>query len=445
MIAAAVDTSCPYQTAVSTVLRDIVGEFLQRSYPAIAALRRLRVRHAVTPLLLEKIATNTRRMCKFLGRDSLWRLLIHSNPMLRQEETSDMKSERICAHSILWMLENATEEEILTCADNIPALSNLSSTRIVSQCPLFFTLVQRFEAALADVFHNHDATEGSTQSLLILGRAVVHVVTADPTRWASTVTRALNANGGHRIASLYFGDGPGDIWALCGAAYLATTSNSDKNPDHLRDDAMDQAAYVIGGMVEILPSSQPSTTLAFLSTMKLSRYGIPFHVIDPSIGYQNSVVNLLCLEVIDLAEGSRRPLDQRVRDVWLARNGTNVLEYISRTIEAHDRRILEGVDRRDLLRYHTRVLQYYRSSHPPSIRRLYSNTASGIIIKHLSHVIMYCHAAPEDQTTSSPWPTHTSAASLGNWQGQLLWTLARDDRSWEERLSSDMLVPAETL
>ncbi|KAG9036135.1 hypothetical protein FRB95_009709 [Tulasnella sp. JGI-2019a] len=152
---------------------------------------------------------------------------------------------------------------------------------------------------------------------------------------------------------------------------------------------------------------------------------MPFHFVDPSIGYHDPLINFLCLEVMDLAEGSQRPLDQRVRDVWLARDGTNVLEYITKTIVAHDRHISEGVDRNNLLQYHTEVLRSYRPSHAASVWSPRSGTAIKMFIQHLSRAIIHCHPTPTGQE-----PTHTPV---------------RSDGSWGERLSRDPLVPVATL
>ncbi|KAG8987785.1 hypothetical protein FRB94_001479, partial [Tulasnella sp. JGI-2019a] len=349
---------------------------------------------------------------------------------LDHQETADAGLDSICAHSILWMLENATDkEDILACAEHISTLTTLSATRMVSQSPLFLMLIRRFVAAVTDI---NNAVPGSEQSALVFGRAVMHVVIADPMRWAEVVVRTLTS-GPTKIRSLR-----GDLWALYASAYLTGSTIGFFPPDP--DESLFPSDIVVkGGRVfadlnawirdhptAVISALQPSTTLVLYSAMRFSPYGIQFDLLDPSMVHQDSVINLLCLEVIDLAEESRPSLDQRVRDVRLARNRTKVAEYIARAVEAHGRQILKGVACRGLLRYHTQVLRYCLSAHRLDWNRD-SNMHVEAIREHLSHIIVHCRPTSDDLTP---------ATDVG--EAWYLWTL-------EGRLSKDPLVRIETL
>ncbi|KAG9037817.1 hypothetical protein FRB95_004104 [Tulasnella sp. JGI-2019a] len=429
VIAAAIDVFCPYQTTVSRVIRELALESrnllpsfswteiiwrLQVHYPRIPKMeKRMRTTmHQVWTsigghILVQVLVRFGRRMWTLLRGDSLWRWIAHTRSKLSSEKAADSGPEDIYAHSILWMLENATEEEdILTCAENVPALTSLSSTQIVSHSPLFSTLVQRFNVALTDVVNR---VEGSDhQSALILGRAVTHVVIADPIRWANAVAWALNEDAPPSMMYLYV---PRDLWVLSYAHLLA--------PGWIPPDLL-----WMPFVTQILPSSEPSTVFV-LSLMKLSHYGIPFQLVDSRTARRDFIFNLLCLEVIDLAQGLQRPLEQRSRDVWSTRGGGTV-GYVTKTVEAHDRLISRGVDRRGLLAYHTEVLKNYRSSHTFVGIRLLDVHAEAIR-RHLSRVLAY--RPPGDQTPA--------IAVKSVWEGQ--------PSSWEERLSQDPLIQVEIL
>ncbi|KAG8996793.1 hypothetical protein FRB94_008020 [Tulasnella sp. JGI-2019a] len=447
--AAAVDVFCPYQTAVSRIIRELALEprilLVSKSSLWIEITGRFQVRYPSITRMIQHIRITTRQAWKFIGGELLvqgtstlcWKAwasiggdlllgwMMQTRSKLDHEETADTGHDSICAHSILWMLENATEEEdILACAEHIPTLTSLPSIRIVSHSPLFSTLVQRFSAAVTDVHH---AVEGSEESALIFGKAVMHVV-ADPTRWAEIVAHTLTS-GPTEIRWLR-----GDLWAICASAYLARSAiglSPAYEISFFSDIVVERGkifkdidSFVGGHPTAVISAIRPSTTLVLYSAMKLSRYGIPFDLLDPSTVHQDPIINMLCLEVIDLVQGSQWPLDQRVRDVQLARDGVNVVDYITHTIVAHGRHIANSVDRRGLLRYHTEVLRYCRSAH--GLGRD-SRIHAEAIREHLLDIIVYCRITHDDLTPT----TEVGEA----------WTLW----SWEDRLLEDPLVQIETI
>ncbi|KAG9037818.1 hypothetical protein FRB95_004105 [Tulasnella sp. JGI-2019a] len=247
VIAAAVDIFCPYQTAVSRVIRELALESRKlvpsTSFSWTDTAWRLQAHYPHVTETLERVDTATRQLWTFLrgdtlvhtvaklGReawmilagDLLWRWAVRAGAKLAREEQRDPDPESTYAHSILWMLEDATEEEdILACAENVRTLKSLSSTRLVSDSPLFSTLVQRFDTALTDVCN---VVEGSERSALVLARAVAHVTIADPTRWAEALTRVLNAGGFERITNLYERIWPGDLWVILASLAQSATSS----------------------------------------------------------------------------------------------------------------------------------------------------------------------------------------------------------------------------
>ncbi|KAG9021005.1 hypothetical protein FRB95_003097 [Tulasnella sp. JGI-2019a] len=326
VIAAAIDVFCPYQTAASRVIHELALESrnLLPSFSWTEIVWELQVHYPRIPKMEKRVCITMRQVWTFIGGhvvaqvlvrfgrrlwtllrgDPLWRWIVRTRSKLSSEEAAGSGPEDIYAHSILWMLENATEEEdILTYAENIPALTSLSSTRIISHSPLFSTLVQRFNVALTDVINRVKGSDH--QPALILGRAITHVVIADPIRWANAVAWALNEDAPPPVMYLYV---PRDLWVLSYAHLLA--------PGWIPPDLL-----WMPFVTQILPSSEPSTVFVFLSLMKLSHYGIPFQLVDSRTARHDFILNLLCLEVTDLAQGLQRPLEQRSRDVWLTRNG----------------------------------------------------------------------------------------------------------------------------
>ncbi|KAG9032629.1 hypothetical protein FRB95_001139 [Tulasnella sp. JGI-2019a] len=442
VIAAAVHAFCPYQTAMSRIIRELslgllasksslwsnITRRLQTCCPSITKMVK-RIDMTTHQLWKSVRGENTAKLCHnawmLLGGDLLQRWIMQTGSKLYHEETANTGADIICAYSILWMLENATEEEdILSCAEHIPTLTTLSSTLIVSQSPLFSTLVRRFDAAVTGI---HNAIEGSEQSALVFGKAVMHVVVADPMRWAEPVASALTS-GPTEIWSLR-----GDLWALCASAYLARRAIGPSPPyeaSFLKCIIVKRGKlfssfdnYYKDRPTAVISAFQPSTTLALYSAMRLSPHGILFDVVDLGTVHQDAIINMLCLEVIDLAAGSQPSLDQRVGDVRVAQNGENVVDHIMKAVEAHDRQISHGVGRRGLLLYHTEVLRYCRSS------RLGrgSETHAQAIKEHLSRVIAHCRL-----TTDDPIPV----TEVEGW-----WKLL----GWKERLSKDPLLPVERL
>ncbi|KAG9023900.1 hypothetical protein FRB95_012328 [Tulasnella sp. JGI-2019a] len=98
-----------------------------------------------------------------------------------------------------------------------------------------------------------------------------------------------------------------------------------------------------------------------------------------------------------------------------------------KAVEAHDRQISKGEDRRGLLKYHTEVLRYYRSTFQPVGGQDFKSHAN-VISQHLSRVTVHCRVPLVDQ-----------ALAMEAWRDFKILS------SWEERLSKDPLVEVETL
>ncbi|KAG8875643.1 hypothetical protein FRB98_007677, partial [Tulasnella sp. 332] len=397
VIAAAIDTFCPYQTAVSTVIRDITlgsKKVFQKSHSWTGPAR-LRV--------LSNLREGMARAIHLMRESSLWRPLapaiswVHeklSNASLRiwppvtgsalltwvkrklrrgpgsavlqswwkfwvmwmdlggtsetvseinEEGATDATEEILYAQSLLWMLENSTEQDdILACVDNIPTLSGLHSTRIVARSPLFSTLAEKFGAALVTAAKLR--TEATEQYALAFARALAHLVIADPRHCKEPVKHVLNEETVNEFMSNTESNRAEDLWGLC-TALLSFEGDTDSHyqiaPDYMR--------FRFNGLAEPSDTSQKFTVLACLALMKLSRSGRYVVLPDLATVRSDAFVSLMCLEVIDYAAGHQQPLDQRIQDVWSARTGKHLVQHLVKAFEAHDRRIATGFNRKRLL------------------------------------------------------------------------------------------------
>ncbi|KAG9023046.1 hypothetical protein FRB95_013797 [Tulasnella sp. JGI-2019a] len=372
MIAGALDTFCPYQFAGSAVIRKLALESItilsvfSSSWRFIGAGLQRFVGGIFRRTQMVRISSKRIRDAWRFVRGDCWimvwtrrwktRTVLWIDSALGWEDIANTGSEDIPAQCVAWMLENAAaEEDIIACVENIPALSEFFSVQIVSQSPHLSKLVQRFGAALNDLY---DEKEGSEQAALILGRALWHVVSADPVHWAHTATHTeigtwtMTAVIRQLVASAEESsmDGPGDLVTICAALHLTGVGRVSNNEDWVY--------HFICSRLDGLTSAQ---IVVIWSSMRLSFRSIPIVQAILSISeYDSSVGNFLCLEAIGLADGSLQSVDQISEGVWSARKGTDVLWYITKMLKAHDEHYSEHVDPEDLVRFHTEVLRYCR-------------------------------------------------------------------------------------
>ncbi|KAG8871279.1 hypothetical protein FRB97_008827 [Tulasnella sp. 331] len=195
VIAAAIDTFSPYQTAVSIAIRDVpLGskKLLQKSRLWISSINsrmvsNLRKRMTRVLNLIKKSLGGVSAVVRRIGEEER----ADAKKEIDEEESIGAKEEILYAHSLLWMLEHSTtQKDILACIDNIPALPSLHSTWIVARSPLFPTLVEKFEAALTTAVKIK--TEVHEQHALALARALAHLVVADPGHCREPAKHILN-------------------------------------------------------------------------------------------------------------------------------------------------------------------------------------------------------------------------------------------------------------
>ncbi|KAG8875646.1 hypothetical protein FRB98_007680 [Tulasnella sp. 332] len=195
VIAAAIDTFSPYQTAVSIAIRDVpLGskKLLQKSRLWISSINsrmvsNLRKRMTRVLNLIKKSLGGVSAIVRRIGEEER----ADAKKEIDEEESIGAKEEILYAHSLLWMLEHSTtQKDILACIDNIPALPSLHSTWIVARSPLFPTLVEKFEAALTTAVKIK--TEVHEQHALALARALAHLVVADPGHCREPAKHILN-------------------------------------------------------------------------------------------------------------------------------------------------------------------------------------------------------------------------------------------------------------
>ncbi|KAG8853648.1 hypothetical protein FRB96_008065 [Tulasnella sp. 330] len=407
VIAAAIDTFSPYQTAVSIAIRDVpLGskKLLQKSRLWISSINsrmvsNLRKRMTRVLNLIKKSLGGVSAIVRRIGEEER----ADAKKEIDEEESIGAKEEILYAHSLLWMLEHSTtQKDILACIDNIPALPSLHSTWIVARSPLFPTLVEKFEAALTTAVKIK--TEVHEQHALALARALAHLVVADPGHCREPAKHILNQATVYGFMSTNGSNRTEDLWALCVALM---SFDSDCGTDHeIRDNDMQ---FRFNGFAERKDTAQKFAAPSCLTLMKLSRFGKYIVLPDLATVYSAQFVGLMCLDIIDYALGHQQPLDQRIRYVWSARTGKNLARHMVKDFEAHDRRIATGFNRKRLLGLHTQLLINHRRSRTSSLRDHTSIPSfTRDLVIHLSNVLQQCFDAPHDDKATDPNTGSTS-------------------------------------
>ncbi|KAG8853641.1 hypothetical protein FRB96_008058 [Tulasnella sp. 330] len=409
VIAAAINMFCPYQTAVSRVIRK-------------AAIKCGRV----SKKLLEKILLALRAITSDSGRSltspgSLigWKGCDGASTTEKYKRKRDAQDEILCAKAVCWMLEHSTEEaEIIACAENIPSLSGLRSTQIIGRHPSFSTLVLRFQAALVVVSQNV-TKEVDITTAFILGKAIAHAIIADPIHCGEILVPILDRE---QIRRLEGREETRDLWTLCIAFW------------YLKGTAFEYP-MIVHGTTEVLRYAQGFTFLALPSILKLSPFGGCVGLVDLSNSYDDALLSLMYLEITDIATGAQRPVNQRVKDVWEARNGKALVRYLERSLQAHDQRLEKGRDHRSLLDWHTQVLWQHRFS--PSGFIMSSATITPLLVQHLERVLQHCPTPPDGNHLPPPAMDQNWQHRLGGWDDHL--------DVWESRLERDPLLDLQRL
>ncbi|KAG8855298.1 hypothetical protein FRB96_007096 [Tulasnella sp. 330] len=343
------------------------------------------------------------------------------------------KTETIHAQAILWMWQNATEEDDLyLIAENIPQLTRLQSAKLLAFSNLLPRLVRRFRNTLDEVSANISpagTAEGgqhydATSRALVYGRAVAQVVLADP-------SRCFKALGGDFPEVL--GDDHSQIIPpdpiLFDLRALALSLNAlvegFTHPIGPRYTNLLRKSYY-----EILNRVHREAILEVTSLLKVSYASIPDEIISAdgtSVSrderFDDALVSLICLEIVELADGERPSSRQRVKDIWAARDKSNVLVCMTRALAAHDRLMTTNHDRQALLKLHTQLLSSFRYFHwsAPAHKQLTGvHDFVSIAIQHLGTLLRFLstrgtttYPIIQDHVTQLPTSTHSEPPETG--------------------------------
>ncbi|KAG9010819.1 hypothetical protein FRB94_009726 [Tulasnella sp. JGI-2019a] len=173
VVAAVFDRACPFQTAVSRILRHIIrggGKLAEE------ASRWSSIGHTFWDEHMHGFT---------------WSFDSHDGKITEREQDLYVKF-------TLWMLEFATEEDdVLSVAANTPTIRDLKSTKDIATSPLSTKLVQHFKKSIAVISRGTDidarAVTIPLQSALALALAVTHIFLADSLGIDRVAARELSA------------------------------------------------------------------------------------------------------------------------------------------------------------------------------------------------------------------------------------------------------------
>ncbi|KAG8852685.1 hypothetical protein FRB96_008541 [Tulasnella sp. 330] len=283
----------------------------------------------------------------------------------KDQKLSEMNSpirERISAQSIVWMMENATNKrDLLSTAEMIPSLADREAVELIAHHKPLKRLIELFRVSLTKAVDNK-ATDGKTadtegvdaKDALTFVRAVAHVLLADPENCLTMVREALQET---HIEKLWTSHWKAqlvepNLQALCVGMFIVTSTKET-------DPSLSTATGVAFEEMQ-RGNLEPTTIVAFSSLLTLSPFGLWGAILDDGMPKSDTLFSMVCLEIIERAKGQRRSISKRVRDLWRARDGINVLELMIEAFEVQSDQISEGQVRKTLLDLHTRLLSAFR-------------------------------------------------------------------------------------
>ncbi|KAG8847478.1 hypothetical protein FRB96_001619 [Tulasnella sp. 330] len=351
--------------------------------------------------------------------------------------------EKISARSIVWMMENATNKtDLLSAADMIPSLTRREATELMAGQKAMTRLIDLFQSSLTVVV---DSNATDADDALIFGRAVAHVLLADPASCLETVREALLESQVRSLWTSYWKAQliQPSLQALCAGMFAMTSEN----------DTVESFPAAAAAAFEEMQRGkvEPTTVVAFSGLLTLSRFGLSGAILEYGIPHSDALFSLVCLEIIERTNGQRSSLADRVRYFWLARDGSGTLGLMSKALQAQSDQIAKGHVRKSLLELHTRLLLAFRQrsiQSYPSGREDFLKAVAG-------HQVLISHAADdfgpvEDQPVEvgprvteqrkppAKTPGEASTTPSRRWDQLRLIT-------WEDRVKEDPPVPADTL
>ncbi|KAG9034566.1 hypothetical protein FRB95_013019 [Tulasnella sp. JGI-2019a] len=364
VFAAVFDLACPFQTAVSRILRHVIR---RGGKIAEEASRWTSIGNAYWDTHMSGFT---------------WSFDSHDGKISEREQELYVKS-------TLWMLEFATEEEdVLSVAANIPTLYDLESTKHIANSPLSTKLVQNFKKSIAVIPHGADVDAATTtiylQRALALAQAVAHVFLADPMGIDKTAARELSELG-MEPAGIKASEELRQLNGLCTgllALVRGVSVGNGKGDEYTL--AMNEAA-------ESMKNAPPAISLAFWSLYKLCYSGA---LIERGLSdgpRSDKLLSLACLEVTDAADTKGEVDDERVKQVWLARTGEDLGTYLGQAFSAFKEQVEKGNLDYTTIESLARPLMAFRKSHSSSTQSLAlkTTTPSATIVDHLSEILSF--------------------------------------------------------
>lgn len=228
----------------------------------------------------------------------------------------------------MWMLENATEpEDLLLIAENIPFLSRIEAARLVANSPHLPRILQELERTLtpteltrlagltprAAMIVDGYARMDAGAPTLVFAHAFVHLCLADPVRCWSMASDALKWSM-RELWSRGAGGHAQQVEGLC----LALTVLGE-GPD-FQSGSVSSPGYWPYRSDRTLRDLDPSTSLVVANLLKVSDAGLHPSLLFSKESTSDRHLSLVCMEIIELANGARKPLEDRLKYAWDARH-----------------------------------------------------------------------------------------------------------------------------
>ncbi|KAG8881878.1 hypothetical protein FRB98_004071 [Tulasnella sp. 332] len=486
VVAAAVDVDCPFQTTISTLVRGIALAALPilcAIYPHLLVqdviatrMRQLATTgYEVGARLSSSLQEVTMQAANYLKRwrssylntwNTAWSRLWRSsqsedNHRIQESRQRHDREARLAAaemelewretnyaQAMIWMLENATEpEDLLLTAENIPFLSRIRTAGLVASSAHLPRLVREFEGAIAAMEYTswrlagppthavlaagEDARMNAEASALVYGHAIAHACLADPGRsWKAvldTLTWAvgemLHRHGGDhaQVEAICL------ALSVCGERFQSQSASAVLNEYwNLRSD-------------QTLMRVQPATSLLVARLFKVSDIGLDVGLLKNEKAHSDAFFSLVCMEIVELAEGTRKPFEERLKDVWDVRHSTRLSRTMQDALRAHDLLITRHHDRRGMLDLHTSLLSAFRAFHSKAYRSPSSSTRDELRL--IQECFPMSVVAPHISTSIASLPFTQSMMLTPDHDGSKRSRL----ESWEQRLSRDSRVNVSAL
>lgn len=198
VIVAAIDPHCPYQTSPSEILAEF-SRFVLR--PLILICRNIWCLAMFGPVTLgHRLAhpdgsSDDNVFVKLFGfLDKLWTPRRRLWPPRKANMKIQQDSDLLYAVSARSMLEISPHEEVVTTvARNIPAIRDLRSLQQLARGTAVLSISAHLNDLLLRLWNDKTRPDQQLKRILLVARALVHVLLADPTRYASEVLGNLLA------------------------------------------------------------------------------------------------------------------------------------------------------------------------------------------------------------------------------------------------------------